>query len=568
MKAFKNAKFKKERKVISMKKIKKLLAVLASATVIASSSVFSVSAETEELFDVPEGITTMAELREYITEPVWISPDDYLMLCNQLTIDELRELVAYFNMESESISDRLVEYLRTNGMRDDEISLFVKLYYEGALQIYETGNAHYVSPGEVNTNYTYGTPAAPPEVLTETSGIFESGVTYFYNEETNGLIFDGSGKLTREDYFKAYRSFQDLKFVFFGKNVEFAPHEQLGTLKWIMNETETVCFEWCDKAIPCVNIFTYEGTDFAKKFDEYVTEKNAKEGDYVYYTVPDDTDPYAFEYTAEPLPEHIYETGRIGGNDTTYAKWKFDGSDEMGTFEINVSSLTTEQFELEDIFEITKDYNITKVYITAPKSNMDKLPVELQGFETFEEADAELLRLINEAKADEQPTEETMTVSESDIPIIADSEEVSESDEKITDLDEIINMINNFIDEENLSSIAFRYALCDGNGYPLDLAFVRTYHWEKDRIYDFILENNIDENLVGFEVLDIALGETPSKGDATLDGFVNIRDCAKIVAEIACKNENSLPESADYNEDGKINVRDASAIAKWLIANK
>lgn len=54
------------------------------------------------------------------------------------------------------------------------------------------------------------------------------------------------------------------------------------------------------------------------------------------------------------------------------------------------------------------------------------------------------------------------------------------------------------------------------------------------------------------------------RGDANLDGKVNVRDCAFIASALALGNADKLPENADYNEDDKVNVRDAAAIASYL----
>ena len=54
------------------------------------------------------------------------------------------------------------------------------------------------------------------------------------------------------------------------------------------------------------------------------------------------------------------------------------------------------------------------------------------------------------------------------------------------------------------------------------------------------------------------------KGDANLDGKLNVRDAAYIARMLAAKKQYVLSSSADFNGDGKINVRDAAAIAAYL----
>ena len=63
---------------------------------------------------------------------------------------------------------------------------------------------------------------------------------------------------------------------------------------------------------------------------------------------------------------------------------------------------------------------------------------------------------------------------------------------------------------------------------------------------------------------DEPIDDTIVKGDANLDGKLNIRDAALIANKAAEGKLSELPECADYNEDGVINVRDAAAIARFL----
>ena len=66
-----------------------------------------------------------------------------------------------------------------------------------------------------------------------------------------------------------------------------------------------------------------------------------------------------------------------------------------------------------------------------------------------------------------------------------------------------------------------------------------------------------------------SLGEIPAlKGDANLDGKVDVRDCAYIARALAKGEGENLPSNADFNDDQKINVRDAAAIARYLAEKK
>ena len=57
------------------------------------------------------------------------------------------------------------------------------------------------------------------------------------------------------------------------------------------------------------------------------------------------------------------------------------------------------------------------------------------------------------------------------------------------------------------------------------------------------------------------------KGDANMDGKVDVRDCAFIAKMLAAGKGKDLPAIADFNGDNKVDVRDAAAIARSLAKN-
>ena len=368
-------------------------------------------------------------------------------------------------MESDNISDRLVEYLKTNGIDEEEIPSLVKSYYEGALEVIESGITYIATPTDMKTDEEY------------------------YNSDT------------------------------------------------------------------------------------IVT---------------------------------TLEQGRLGGDnsDTTKLQWFFEGTnDNDGIFSI-VARMDTATFELEEILDVAKNYNVTLVYINLISTDMSVLPAELQNCATIEEAEAELLRLINEAKAEEQSTEEATEATVSTevaeptevtepteiveektaetvinvVEVLADeittepAASVNESmtDEKITDLKEIEGLIKDFINEENLSSDVGIDVWHDTEGNEINVVSVMTYYWESDRIKDFIAEKNIDNNKVIFFTRMLGLVDSSTTHDESEEDvlIITVRDAALIAKYIANNNADELPETADYNKDGKINVRDAAAIAKNLAENK
>ena len=415
-----------------MKKLKKMLAVISAVAVIAASSICSVSAKEDiELFEVPESVTTIIELRKYITEPVWISVDDWLMLSDQLTIEELRELVECFESNSDLVSDRLIEYFESTGLDKDEIDSFTKIYYEGALQIYETGKPQRVSPWTgKNDSHSHYAPQSI-EYLTETSGTFESGVTYFYNEETKGLVFDGNGELSAEDYCSAMNSFNNIEFIFFGKDVT-SECRNGARFRAFYN---TFVENWYDVVErPLIPTYTYEDSEFTRQFDECMKEIGANEDIYKYYTVEDGTDPYTFVNLLPELPTQIIDGGCLWAVDETHTSptWYYEGTVYNGISEgiLIIDSIHDESYTLEDVLKVVGDYAVTEVCLG--ETDMSVLPAELQGFETIEEAEAELLRLINEAKAEEtteatvptEVTEPTEAVEENTAETIADAVDI------------------------------------------------------------------------------------------------------------------------------------------------
>ncbi|MBQ3565936.1 MAG: hypothetical protein IJA12_02035 [Oscillospiraceae bacterium] len=54
------------------------------------------------------------------------------------------------------------------------------------------------------------------------------------------------------------------------------------------------------------------------------------------------------------------------------------------------------------------------------------------------------------------------------------------------------------------------------------------------------------------------------RGDANLDGSVDIRDAAYIAKKLAFSESTMLPDISDYNYDGRKDIRDAAAIAIYL----
>ncbi len=406
-----------------MKKAKLLSMVLSGILAVSAMSGAVVNAD--ELYDVPDYITTLSELKESITEPVTISAEDYVKL-------------------SGYSEEKLTELYESGGIDGEQVSNLVKLYYEGLEEILELGYTHTIYPKDYDSGSRPIT-STPVEYLTETSGTFESGVTYFYNEETKGFIFDGNGELSSKDFCRATSSFPT-DFVFFGKDVTVEC--EIGVHSTILLQTKVADDILPDTGRSLIPFFTYENSAFTKQFDAYVDEmieKGGNEDDYVYYTVEDGTNPETFVNPLEPIDNYvkISESGLIGNSDSCLEmiQWHYTGTKAAGGSLLFIIPVEANPFELEEMLEVSDKFNVTNVDIAFySEPDMSCLPTELQGFETIEEVNNALLKAIETRKESvEQVVEETTeAVEEETIETVAEpveilADEATPSDAPATD---------------------------------------------------------------------------------------------------------------------------------------
>ncbi len=370
-----------------MKKAKLLSLVLSGILAVSTMSGAVVNAD--ELYDVPEFITTLSELKEYVTEPVTISAEDFLKLTD---IPE----------------EELIKFYSSAGMSDEEVAECVQRFYDGEKEILESGMTYTYDPNAQHTVELYK--GVSTEYLTESKGTFESGVTYFYNEETKGLIFDGAGELSEKDFCKAVSSFA-VEFIFFGNDVTLECH--YGARSTILLST------FADDGLCVTPCFTYENSPFTTQFDAFIEEIGANDGDYVYYTVEDGTNPETFVNPLEPLPVCISEQGRLGGdiNDFTKPQWFYNGTDKDGGLLEIVVTEDTASFTVEEIFEVSDKYNIVNVNMALVGVEISDLPSELQEFDSIGAVNNALFTVIE---------------NRNNRVVIADAEETTEAVEEKT----------------------------------------------------------------------------------------------------------------------------------------
>ncbi len=473
-----------------MKKIK-LLSLVLSGILAASAMSGTMVSAADELYEVPDSITSLSELKEYITEPVTITAEDFVRL-------------------SGITEEELIEFFKSGGMNDEQVSDLTKIYYEGARQILEAGWLYTIHPKDYNDGHKPAFNFTPIEYVTETSGTFESGVTYFYNEETKGLVFDGAGVLSTKDFCRASNSFSE-EFVFIGKDVtvecEFGARSSI----LYMTRVDEDLLPGTGRGL--IPFFTFENSTFTKQFDAYLdemVEKGADEKDYVYYTVEDGTDPNTFVNPLEPIDDYvkITEYGFIGNGSSCLEKpqWHYTGTKAAGGSIVFLIPVEANPFELEEMLEVTDKFNVTNIEIAFySEPDMTCLPAELQGFETVEEVNNELLNIFENRNTRVEPLEGEY----SDVAI-----EATESTETTTT----------------------------------------------------VATEAIETTTAVTEATDTTEPTTSTKpvGDTNGDDKIDARDCSFIAVKIASGEGESLPDSVDFNGDKKVNVRDAAAIANFL----
>lgn len=234
------------------------------------------------------------------------------------------------------------------------------------------------------------------------------------------------------------------------------------------------------------------------------------------------------------------------------------------------------QIEVDGVLYDFEDY----LKLLTPEEYLNAIASEISTFISSENLNAQVLQgengnyYINEngknvikinfyyTHTDVQPTIEAF-IQENNFDsshVIFQSVGNGQSGEKITDNNEILALISDFIGENKLSAQANIES-------DMNMVIITIFNYfKKDEIEDavngFVKEKNIDESKITFLVLEQSI----LLGDINGDDKVNVRDCAFIASKLA-KGE-KLSDIADYNEDGKVNVRDAAAIARDLAKGK
>ena len=156
-----------------------------------------------------------------------------------------------------------------------------------------------VTPVSVCANDTIPTAEQTATIYTENDGKFEGGAEFHYNPETEGLVIDGNGSFTIQDFNAADDSFH-MNYTVICKDVivpeNVSEDKPLNTFVFSATLTkDTLCRE---------NVFTYKGSDMEKKYNAMIAYYNKQgktgcENDFVLNLLDDDTDPYTFTFTPE-----------------------------------------------------------------------------------------------------------------------------------------------------------------------------------------------------------------------------------------------------------------------------
>lgn len=138
----------------------------------------------------------------------------------------------------------------------------------------------------------------------------------------------------------------------------------------------------------------------------------------------------------------------------------------------------------------------------------------------------------------------------------------SGTSEKITDPNEIVNLLKDYAEKENRFIINGVSLASDDEGCDVIVNIYYNKHEKHEAIIrDYMKENNIDDSRVFILVYDICY---PMLGDVNQDDRLTVRDAAYIAKMIAQGKADELPEQADYNNDDIVNVRDTAAMARAL----
>ncbi len=404
--------------------------------------------------------------------------------------------------DAENAKEQLAELLaelEEMGYTENEQTKFLETYIDGALEVAASGATYAESTEEewksIELNYsTIGN-----TIYTENAGTFESGVTYFYNEETKGLVFDGNGELSAEDYSSTMNSFNNIEFIFFGRDVTFECRNGARFMAFYNTFVEN----WYDVVErPLIPTYTYDESEFTRQFDECMKEIGANEDIYKYYTVEDGTDPYTFVNPLPELPTQIIDGGCFWTVDETHTSptWYYEGTVYNGVSEgiLIIDSIHDDSYTLEDVLKVVGDYTVTEVCLG--ETDMSVLPAELQNCETIEEAEAELLKLINKAKAEE--TTEATVPTEVTEPTEAVEENTAET---------IVESVEILADEITKDKTEITLGDVNGNGK----ADVR------------------DASFIARKIAGGKAADLPDSADYNKDGVKNIRDAATLAKELA-----------------------------------
>ncbi len=142
------------------------------------------------------------------------------------------------------------------------------------------------------------------------------------------------------------------------------------------------------------------------------------------------------------------------------------------------------------------------------------------------------------------------------------------------DEDEDINLINNYIKENNIDCTLekrgeYFYDLKSGDNDIRKEFLIAADIYEVTSIAaePIYVKEPMGVYLYGKNAIEEISDVTVSKdvkivGDANGDNEITIRDCLFIARKLAHREATDLPDSADYNKDGKKNIKDAADLAK------
>ena len=187
-----------------------------------------------------------------------------------------------------------------------------------------------------------------------TEGKFEGGADWHYQRSRRCLIIDGGGTFDKKEYQEVFKQFREVDVVVFGKDVIYPeiPDEELAApgneYKLDLFMHSLTALEDDAKSNSAVT-YTYKGSDLENKFEKYLARYSQLFGGTIEYykeyifglnIMPDDADPYSYEYKKYSVSKSSEDAE---GTFESGVKWNYN-SDFMELMVYGKGNITVDEF--------------------------------------------------------------------------------------------------------------------------------------------------------------------------------------------------------------------------------